>query len=336
MYRRRIGGAALMAALFLILPIISIAMQNDFSADERENVLWREPDDIKARDLYYGIGGQENVPQEPYFFINEDLSGTTPKYRIRDTNGIRWQVKLGVEARPETAASRILWAVGYTTAYYYYFPEIHVENLPEHLQRGQNMITSDGIMRQARFKRHPGKKMGYWRWKDNPFIGTREYNGLRVMMALIDNWDLKDNNTAIYRQHAKDGDTTEFYVVKDLGATFGENGFGVRASKSKGNPKSYGQSAFILKKNHGLISFATPSRPSFFNMIHPVNYVQRLKMRSIGYDIPRADAKWIGTLLAQLSIDQLHDVFQAAGYSPSQIRSYSRIVQKRIAELNNL
>ncbi len=34
--------------------------------------------------------------------------------------------------------------------------------------------------------------------RDDPFEDTREWNGLRVMMALMNNWDLKDENNAIY------------------------------------------------------------------------------------------------------------------------------------------
>ena len=46
----------------------------------------------------------------------------------------------------------------------------------------------------ARLKRDPDdlKKLGIWQWKNNPLQGTREFNGLRTLMAVINNWDLKD------------------------------------------------------------------------------------------------------------------------------------------------
>jgi len=30
-----------------------------------------------------------------------------------------------------------------------------------------------------------------WDWSKNPFKGTRELNGLKVMMVLLNNWNLR-------------------------------------------------------------------------------------------------------------------------------------------------
>ena len=75
----------------------------------------------------------------------------------------------------------------------------------------------------------------------------------------------------------------------------------------------------------------------------PYLYVFRLSLflserrqRWIGQHIPRSDAKWIGTLLSQLSPQQLRDAFRAAGYSPGQVEAYATTVQARIAELQRL
>ena len=44
-----------------------------------------------------------------------------------------------------------------------------------------------------------------WAWHDNPFVGTPELNGLKILMMLMSNWDNKDvrdvargSNTAIF------------------------------------------------------------------------------------------------------------------------------------------
>ena len=42
-----------------------------------------------------------------------------------------------------------------------------------------------------------GEEAATWSWHDNPFVGTREFNGLKVMMALVNNWDLKDVNNRV-------------------------------------------------------------------------------------------------------------------------------------------
>src|SRR5207245_1541601 len=59
--------------------------------------------------------------------------------------------------------------------------------MPPHLKRGQNLVGPSGVIQNVRLKRHltGEQKIGRWKWKQNPFRGTREFNGLRVMMALI-------------------------------------------------------------------------------------------------------------------------------------------------------
>src|SRR5262249_32291847 len=154
-------------------------------------------------------------------FVEEDLGGSNPKLVVRDRDGVKWKVKLGGEARPETVASRLVWAVGYFTNQDYFLPEIRIENPPRRLHRGQKLVRPDGSIRNVRLKRHPKgeEKIGEWQWRRNPFTGTRELNGLRVMMALINNWDLKDKNNTVYEENdrAVSEHPTFVYMVSDLG-----------------------------------------------------------------------------------------------------------------------
>src|SRR5437016_5202568 len=85
-------------------------------------VMWRDPADIRARDLFYGPGGKEHQPHGVFTFEKEDLEGTNPKFVVRDADGLKWKVKLGLEARPETVASRIVWAAGYYADEDYFLP----------------------------------------------------------------------------------------------------------------------------------------------------------------------------------------------------------------------
>src|SRR5579862_3309387 len=159
--------------------------------------LWREPKDIASENLFYGRGGQEHAPHGTFTFESEDLEGTNPKFDVRDADGVKWKIKLGAEARPETAATRFVWAVGYHTDEDYFLPLVQVTGLPKHLHRGGDSIEPGGMIRNVRLKREMGKKVANWSWKDNPYSGRRELDGLRVMMAVINNWDLKDVNNAI-------------------------------------------------------------------------------------------------------------------------------------------
>jgi len=61
-----------------------------------------------------------------------------------------------------------------------------------------------------------------------------------------------------------------------------------------------------------------------------------MRNRWIGKHIPRQDAKWVGTLLAQLSDKQIQDAFRAGGYSSEEAAQYADVVKHRIAELERL
>lgn len=298
-------------------------------------VLWQQPTDIASRNLFYGSGGEKDAPHTVFTFVEEDLKGTNPKMVVRDENGVKWKVKLGVEARPEVAASRLVWAVGYSANEDYFMPELRVQGLPRHLHRGQKLVRPDGSMHNVRLKRYVEgeKKIDEWRWRNNPFTGTRELNGLRVMMALINNWDLKDDNNSVYMEKRP---REHVYLVSDLGASFGTTGRSWTATMGKGNLGSYERSKFISNVSAQYVDFETPTRPALGIICKPKDFIKRLELRWIGKDIPRADVEWIGQLLAQLSPAQIQDAFRAAGYPPEEVQAFSKVVEQRIAVLNDL
>src|SRR5687768_7149174 len=83
--------------------------------------LWREPTNIRERNLLYGTGGQAAMPSEgPYKLIKEDHTGASPGYDVRDSRGRNWSVKMGEEAQAEVVMSRVLWALGYYQDPLYY------------------------------------------------------------------------------------------------------------------------------------------------------------------------------------------------------------------------
>jgi hypothetical protein len=326
----------------------STAQTQDGTIRTKENipgtssaVLWRDPDDISTRNLFFGPGGKQDAPPESTFtFLKEDLNGTNPKFDVRDADGVKWKVKLGDEARPETVAARLVWAVGYSADEDYFVREAVIAEMPVHLHRGQDQVHPGGVVYNVRLKRDRKgeKKVGDWRWGRNPFSGTRELNGLRVMMALVNNWDLKDSNNAVLEPKGDDSsdDEPEVYFVSDLGASFGPTGFSWPHSKSRGNLKAYSDSKFIKKVTPEYVDFNMPTRPALIRFFDLPDFIRRLHLRWIGRRVPRADARWMGGLLAQLSPTQIRDAFRAAGYSDEEVEGYARIVEARIAALNRL
>jgi hypothetical protein len=294
-------------------------------------ILWREPVDIASRDLIYGAGGQSHQPSTDLTFLSEDTTGASPKFEAIDEQGVHWKVKLGIEAKPENAVSRLVWAAGYFANEDYFLPEVRVRNLP-HLHRG-NRYVSGGMVHDVRLKRHSTneKKLGTWAWSNNPFHGSREWNGLRALMALINNWDLKDVNNAIYQVEGSRPE--QHYLVSDLGASLGTTNLN-RALK--GDLRSFEESKWINTVTDDRVDFNVPSAPPagyFFAL--PI-LVQRMDLVWIGHGIPRADAAWLGRLLARLSPRQIRDAFRASGYSEDEVERFSRVIERRIGELNRL
>jgi len=295
------------------------------------NELWREPD-LAGIDLFYGPGGQPDAPQPGRFtFIKEDLDGTQPKFDVVDEHGVRWKVKLGPEARPEVAATRLVWAAGYFADEDYYLPQLQVDGLAA-LKRGQKYLSPTGLVTGARLERSVKgqRKAGNWSWRDNPFTGSRELDGLKVLLALINDWDLKEINNDIYVE--RDGE--RHYAVADLGASFGRNSN--EYARSKGDADGYRQSTFIRQIRSDEVDFVLLRAPFWVDALRTVHGREYGRMDELVRHIPREHARWIGHVLAQLSDEQIAAAFRAASFTPEEVDELTATVRDRIARLNAL
>lgn len=321
----------------LKLPVLLVCCALSLAAQQRSKaVLWTTTVDLTSRDLSFGAGGEDHMPPDHVQFLREDLHGTSPKFDVKDDSGRKWKVKLGPEARSETAAAKLLWAVGYFADDDYYIANLKVDQLP-HLKRGSKFENGDHV-RGARLKLlgKDEKHAGEWHWRKNPFTGTRELNGLRVMMCVLNNWDLKDENNAI--RHSRTEDRQE-YLVSDLGSSFGRAGRSWTSNMSKDNPDDYRRSTFITKKTATYVDFDIAQHPPLlyvFNIVKPWRYWQFVRLRWIGKHIPRDDVRWIAMLLSQLSDAQIHEAFASSGYSESETASLAHTLKQRIGELSEL
>jgi len=311
-------------ALILALPVFAQQAGTDA-------VLWRDRGDVAALNLLDGLGGNSRAPGTDFKFIAESMSGTAAKFDVEDENGAKWKVKLGPEAKGETAATRLVWAAGYFTDEDYYRPQIRVQGMKP-LSRGKKYVSDGGLAREARLKRaDDGKEPQDWSWYETRVAGTREFNGLRVMMALINNWDLKANNNSVYDQ----GAAGRQYRVSDLGASLGRTGS--IFSRSKGVMHDYVQTSFVKEVRPDHADFVMHSRPFFLLYIFSHNYYSlRTRMESITRDIPIADARWLGNVLGQLSTNQIGDCFRAGGFTPAEVDGYTKVVMQRIDALKKL
>ncbi len=305
----------LAAAALILFSLVAPAFAQDKKDEKKKKelpkgtaVLWRAHTDVSALDLFAGPGGEEMRPQAPYTFVKEEKGGYSKKYRVRDAKGRVWVAKIGKEAQPETAATRLVWAAGYVSEINYLAPKATIEG--------------KGTFENVRFEARPEgvERLGEWRWDTNPFAGHRELHGLKALMALMENWDLKDaNNKVLYVEEKGE----LHYIVSDLGATFGKTGGQYspmallrNVKGSRNEPGDYAADKFIDGIEASRLRF---------------NYGG--KNSEMMRDVTVESAKWIGSILAKLSDQQIEDAFRAANYSPEEVKMLAAAVRSRINEL---
>jgi hypothetical protein len=327
--------------LVLSAALISIALcEAELFAGRRHSTqtnprphIWRDVGHLPARDLRYGPGSARLAPVAPFRFIEEDKSGESPKIKVRDARGVEWQVKLGPEAQTETVATRLVWAVGYFAEEAYYFNRARIESLP-HLSRGQEYVKGD-VVYGARFEpRRNGVTRGdTWAWDKNPFVGTHELNGLKVLMILLNNYDAREENNRVFKVNR-----TERYIVADLGATLGRAA-GRGGGRSKNDLQDFLSTRFVVGVEDGAVQFDYDTRPTRLGMVtilYPPYYFGEVKKEKNMRGIPVAHARWIGSLLSQLTDKQLNDAFAAAKYDTQTRQGYVKALRVRINQLSAL
>jgi hypothetical protein len=283
-------------------------------------VLWQEPVDITSRDLLQGPGGDATKPDlSRVTFVRDQMGGGfSINYRVKDAAGKTWVAKLGKEAQPETASSRLLWAVGYKTEINHLVPCLHIEGAPEpryKIPRCEGKGFAN-VKLEARPK--AVKRLESWSWTNNAFTGTKEFQGMVVLMSLLNNWDLKDdNNKILYVPAAGDGQAELQYIISDLGATFGKTGGFL--SHNRNAPEDFVKSKFVEGVQGNRVRFAYGG-----------------KNAGLFKNISVEDTKWIGSWLSRLSDQQISDAFRAANYSAEDIDVLTRAVRARIDQLVNV
>ncbi len=268
--------------------------------------LWEPPTDLEQRDLFRGTGGSKDAPDpnDLYEFKEEKAVGTQPGYDVKDSKGREWSVKLGPEARPEVAVSRLVWAVGYHQPSVYYLPRWT-------LVRDGKRIVQTG----ARFRLDDTKNLGEWSWRQSPFLHSQPLAGLFVLMVMVNNWDVKSQQNALYRMKDDDAVPRERYMVKDLGASLGRTAWPVGGSKA--DPAGFEEEPFIERVEGNRVHFAFQGA-----------WLEPQLLRSIS----PADVRWMSELLSRLTPRQWSDAFRAAGFGESEANRYIRRLQEKIVE----
>ena len=268
--------------------------------------LWVEPE--RNRDLFWGVGGRPLAPDpaERYTVIDMKRGGFSRGFTVKDAKEREWSVKFPPEAATEVATSRILWGIGYHQPPVYYLAEWQAYKAP-----------SPNPQLPARFRErapafHGLDAEGTWSYYNNPFVGTRQMNGLLTVHAMLGNSDLKDLQNAIYNLTETVEGARRWYVARDLGQTFGRTG---ALDPPRGDPAVFEETKFITGVAGGYVKFDYRGRHKvLFERISP------------------ADVRWVCQRLSALTDGQLQDAFRAAGYPRATADRFIRLLEQKIAE----
>ena len=279
-------------------------------------LLWRGHADISQMNLFWGAGGESKAPKPPFTFVKEDVTGTNPKVKVTDANGVKWNVKFDEEVHAEVAASRIVWACGFGVEESYFVPAGKIIGV-KGLGRAKNFVRADGSFTNAMFENRPdtvARRNIRWTWDSNPFVGSKELSGLAILNVLLNNWDAKIDNNNVLGIFGDENKVYDWYIQSDWGGTFGKMG-GV-FSHTKWSVSDYTKQAFITGVSNGKLQ---------------LNYTG--KMSSALKTVPLEHARWFAGIIGQLSDDQLRDAFRAAGASDQEVSGFAAKVRQKINEL---
>jgi len=311
------GHRSLWLVILMLVLSFSAAAQDEKKKEHKDKnekkelvgkpVMWHDPTDLESRNLILGAGGEEMKPDvSTLTFIEQKTGGFSTKYRVKDAKGNEWIAKIGKEAQTDTAANRLLWALGYETEIAYLIPHAKIEGKGEF----------DNVRLEAR----PAsvKRAGNWMWENNPFMSAPEFRGLKILMVMLNNWDMKDDNNEILAPRGESSSDAELrYIISDLGATFGKTGGFL--SRSRNKPSDYVKAPFIKKVNGDTIEFHYSG-----------------KNQKLFQGITVADARWLSNLLKRLTDDQIKDAFRSANYSAEEVDLLTGEFRERINALAKL
>lgn len=296
----------------------------------QQAAIWRDPGKISALDLGAGPG---EPPQPPFQFIDEHATGSQPTVSVRDGKGREWRVKWGAEVRTETFGTRLAWALGYFAEQTHFLAEGEISGTHD-LRRAKDCIDEHHRFHEARFELTGERDVvkhfdaHSWAWNDNPFVGTRELNGLKILLMLVSNWDNKDvrdvargSNTAIFEVRLRKHVHEARYLIIDWGAALGAWGSNI-VQRGRWEPDAYAaqNELFVTGVDDDLVKWG----------------YQGQRTTDITYGITVEDVRWFYKLAGALGDDQLRAAFRASGATAEDVEKFTAALRGRLEKLREV
>jgi hypothetical protein len=291
-------------------------------------ILWKEPQQVRISGWTSGPGGEELAPHPPFQFVKEKAGGTNPKVEVRDAAGEIWTAKFGSEVHSDTFGARFLSALGYAAEPTFFIADGSITGIHD-LKRAKHYISKDGSFRNASFKLHlrgsgPDTGNASWSWVDNPFLGSRELGGLKIVVMLTSNWDVKDardgegsNNGIIHPRSSSD---SSWFAVTDWGASLGKSGGFFQRDRWDWNGYRVQTPRFVRLAPNGNVDWG-------FKGKHGEDIT-----RGVGVE----DIRWLLPYLSRITDEDLQAGLKASGASNPVSREYTRLLRARILQLQRI
>jgi hypothetical protein len=166
-----------------------------------------------------------------------------------------------------------------------------------------------------------------WSWDDNPFAGTRELAGLKVLLMLVANWDNKDvrdvargSNTAVFEYTLPGGGSEARYLIIDWGASMGKWGSPLTRSKWDCEGFASQNADFVRGVEGGRLSWGYTGQ----------------RTDEVIEGVTTEDVRWLMRSLGRVTDEQLRDGLLASGATDDEADCFTRALRERIETLRRV
>ena len=295
-------------------------------------LIWRDPGAITPADLGAGPCGSDGAPAEPFHFVEEHDTGSQPCVSIRDGRGREWRVKWGQEVHTEVFGTRLAWALGYFAEPSYFIRSGAIRDAHD-LRRASECIDRAGHFVDARFELSASGVTKHfdahgWAWHDNPFVGTHELNGLKILMMLLSNWDNKDvrdvargSNTAIFEHRVDSRQLEARYLIIDWGAALGAWGNNV-LNRGRWDPDAFASQTpqFITGVTDGRVQWG----------------YQGQRTPDLVEGISVDDVRWFDRVARAITDEHLRAALVASGATDGETNAFTVALRDRLNQLHHV
>jgi hypothetical protein len=338
----KIVGALVAAAGGLIVPALSvhllaaeraIARHASRGAKPPDNqaaevaagtpMVWLDRGELNVKKVYFGAASLaadplSRLPAPPYSHFepdDKDKMATSPKAKLKDSKGVKWTAKFGVEVHADTTAPRLAWALGFGAVEGYYVSQGKIDGIDKstNLGRDKSVIQPDGTFSGgARFKR---RDAGFEPLKDskgedltwdeahNPGVPPEQLSGLLIFEVMVHNWDAQPKNDKVYQVKGVKG-PENWFIASDLGASFADG------PKNKFVLARYEKEpSFIKKVSADEVEF------SFADVVPA--------QAKLHQHVPLAHAQWFRKQLLKLTDDEIVAAFDAGFATDGLNKAYA-------------